>query len=386
MAKNVNEAMTAIADSIRENSEKTLNENISGKLSLSDMPNAINAICRGRYNMGVIETHDKDNGKVLRLANRLVDGEYERAVDIDLIVNTAISDFDSVKESIKNYQVGVPSGTPTSEYGYLIKEACDKAFNDGSSDGYMIGFNEGQGQVYEEIQQPLDSAIEKIQQYAYGGEGDPGYSVLSKITYIDENVLNVYKTGEAEGEGRGQAIGRDNWWIEYQRSCESNGYQFAFSRACWTDNIYTPVIKIVAKADLNHNEMFRNSTVKDVRVAVEFRQSGATYIFSTPTLERIPLLEVDEKVTFTNWFANCTSLTEITMSGAIGNDIDFRYSLLNKSSIQSIVNCLSSTASGKTLTLNESAVIDAFGSLSSQEWLNLINTKSNWKISTILKG
>lgn len=431
MAKTVNEAMTAIADSIRENAEKALGVNISGKLSLDEMPTAINKTCDGVYNMGAVIARDEDNGKVLRLANRLVDGEYERAVEIDSVVDSAISDFDGVKGAIKDYQVDVPSGTPTSEYGYLVKEACEKAAGATLEESFNMGVNAGREEVYEEIQQPLDSAIEKIQQYAYGGEGEPGSSAASRVSYVDNNIPNVYNSGFDDGKTSereefdkamsginlslentvnivneyidseevpgtpwekieylntkvpsvyeaGSKNGLYAWWLKFQQSKESYGYRNAFWGAGWVDDIYNPVIDIVANSGKNHNEMFRGTGITDIKVAVDFKQSGSTYVFGSSYIKKIPHLKVIESVTYVNWFTGGTALEEITMSGVIGNDINFQDSPLNKASIQSVIGCLSSTASGKTSTFKKSAVESAF---KTEEWNELIKRNLNWNFS-----
>lgn len=92
-----------------------------------------------------------------------------------------------------------------------------------------------------------------------------------------------------------------------------------------------------------------------------------------------------------NAFRNCQSLTTISFEGDIGLDIDFQWStLLSRASIESIITHLSSNVSGKTLTLSKTAVENAFNiSLVDaetgwfvgdgiEEWLALIEPKSNW--------
>lgn len=413
MAKTVNEAMTAIADSIRENAEKALGVNISGKLSLDEMPTAINKTCNGVYNMSAVITRDEDRGKVLRLANRLVDGEYERVVEIDSVVDTAISDFDGVKGAIKDYQVDVPSGTPTSEYGYLVKEACEKAAGTASEEAYNMGVDVGQAKVYEEVIEPLDEAVSKTLEYARLEGSDTGASLREKITFINNNIPNVYNTGVDDGKvgaweecdkaiskidsnlentvnivneyidseevpgspwekieylnknvpsvyETGSKNGIYAWWLKFQELRELRGYQYAFRNNTWTDDIYEPVMPINAVSGQNHNDMFRNTWITDTKVPIYFKHVGATQVFNSDSLQTIRLLDVNEAVTYVNWFSGCTALININMSGVIGNDIEFRSSPLNKSSIQSIVNCLSSTVSGKTLTLNKMAVNSAF--------------------------
>jgi hypothetical protein len=51
---------------------------------------------------------------------------------------------------------------------------------------------------------------------------------------------------------------------------------------------------------------------------------------------------------------------------------------LSKASITSIINCLSSTTSGLSITLSKTAVDNAF---TAEEWAALENTKHNWTIA-----
>lgn len=112
-----------------------------------------------------------------------------------------------------------------------------------------------------------------------------------------------------------------------------------------------------------------------------------------------PNLKYVEKITFrddgTQTFLattfNCSGLEEIRFEGVIGNDITFQScTLLSKESISSIMNVLSTTTSGKILSLSKTAVNNAFetsddagdGS-TSNEWNTLVATKNNWTITLI---
>jgi hypothetical protein len=95
-------------------------------------------------------------------------------------------------------------------------------------------------------------------------------------------------------------------------------------------------------------------------------------------------------VTYINTFQNCSALEEIRFDGVIGSNINFQWSTkLSKASITSIINALSTTTSGLTVTLSKTAVDVAFydeadgGRLGSetQEWKTLARSKSNWTIS-----
>ena len=108
---------------------------------------------------------------------------------------------------------------------------------------------------------------------------------------------------------------------------------------------------------------------------------------------RIQKLGVVANQGFTNTFNNCRSLTEIRFDGEIGQGgLDLHWSTkLSKESIESIIDALSDTTSGLSITLSMAAVDNAFydpdgedviGSTSSA-WAWLLDTKPNWTISLV---
>ena len=75
---------------------------------------------------------------------------------------------------------------------------------------------------------------------------------------------------------------------------------------------------------------------------------------------------------------------KFTEDSVVAANITFNYNRsLNKDSITSIINALSPTASGKTVTFSKTAVQNAFGTDydSSTEWITFKNSKSNWTIT-----
>ena len=113
--------------------------------------------------------------------------------------------------------------------------------------------------------------------------------------------------------------------------------------------------------------------------------------FDSSKIETIEKLIVGEKNTFTKTFDNCAELINIVMEGTIASSVSFPHSnKLSKNSIVSILNTLSSTVTGQTLTLNSEAVNTAFetsfgvadGS-SSEEWTSLVASKTNWTITLV---
>ena len=107
------------------------------------------------------------------------------------------------------------------------------------------------------------------------------------------------------------------------------------------------------------------------------------YTFYGSAVETIDKLTVNEGIQYTATFGECYNLKNIVLGGTIGNNIDFQWSTkLTKVSITSIINALSATASGKTLTLSEAAVISAFGNLD-DEWTTVMSGKDNWTICLV---
>lgn len=108
-------------------------------------------------------------------------------------------------------------------------------------------------------------------------------------------------------------------------------------------------------------------------------------------LRRIERLICSENTTFDNTsFQYSSAFTYIGFEGVIAkNGLNVSWSTkLDKESHVKLVNTLSSTTSGLSVTVSQTAVNKAFetsegandGS-TSQEWLNLIATKNNWTIS-----
>ena len=109
-------------------------------------------------------------------------------------------------------------------------------------------------------------------------------------------------------------------------------------------------------------------------------------------LTTIPQLDTSNGTNFSNMFYSCSALTNLTIAGSINTSgMNLKSATkLSKSSITSVVNALSASASGKSITFSKTAVNNAFEISSgaadgstSDEWLNLIATKSNWTISLI---
>lgn len=206
-------------------------------------------------------------------------------------------------------------------------------------------------------------------------------------------------------------------WDSIQQNGQRTDYSYAFRNESFTTETFKPKYDI---CPTNAREMFRSNSgiieeISEKALGVKFDTSqctdmrnmfysdkvkkvgtlstlgltnGAAYelqqVFSYNTtiteIEKL-ILKEDGSQSFTDTFLWCSKLKEIRFEGVIGQNISFSYCPLSRESLIDIIDHLSSTASGKTLTLKSSAVTDAFGSTEDSSWLDLIAMKSNWTIT-----
>ena len=198
-----------------------------------------------------------------------------------------------------------------------------------------------------------------------------------------------------------------------------------FSGPSWTNETYTPTKDL--KNIFNASNMYNNchvtgsleeihqrcGVILDLSMSVGFNGcfayskisgvgevncardgfdvSANTMFANAKNLTRIAKLIVGKRTQYSNTFLGCIALTDLTVEGEIvGSYFDVSWSPLSKASLTSVVNALSSTTTGLTVTLRLDAVKKAFETSegandgdASDEWLQLIATKPNWTINTI---
>ena len=244
-------------------------------------------------------------------------------------------------------------------------------------------------------------------------------SIAEKLTEVAENVPKVYEAGKKAEY--------DEFWDKYQNNGNLIDYRYVFSGNGWSAEVFRPKYDIKPKLASNMFQLFDiaksslpldlTERLKDLGVVLDLSAvtgSNTTGIFAYANISRVPIIDhrnanmnqtfyqnsvvttidgimTSENVTYSNnVFQNCTSLVNLEIQGTIGqNGFNVQWSTkLSKASIISIINALSTTTTGLTLTLSKTAVNNAFETseglgdgTTSQEWLNLIATKSNWTIS-----
>jgi hypothetical protein len=223
-------------------------------------------------------------------------------------------------------------------------------------------------------------------------------SIAEKFKTIAENVQKVFNAGKKAEY--------DAFWdgaIPDRTYYMDSTYRFA--GRCWNDETFKPPFKITMWG--NCNGCFYNSRMTDIMPYVEFesyitslsqafqnsRVKAIPYInasnisslassFSSANIESIIGLTVAASTRFSGAFGGASGLKHVIFDGTIGqNGLNLQWStLLDKESITSIINTLSATTSGLSVTLSATAVNNAF---SADEWATLIATKPNWTISLV---
>lgn len=226
--------------------------------------------------------------------------------------------------------------------------------------------------------------------------------------------------GVADVYDAGKQAEYDMFWGEF---LGAGSWQYRFAGRGWNDVTFKPPQNRKIKPD-SAAYMFRMSFITDLKGILESRNTtidfsantNFTEIFAYAKITRIPeinasagtslanmftycpvktidklILNSNGTQTFSSTFASCSSLANITIEGVIGQSISFSASPLTKDSITSVVNALSSTVSGKTLTLKKTAVNNAFGIDvddettwgEGTEFYELRHLKDNWTFSYV---
>lgn len=207
-------------------------------------------------------------------------------------------------------------------------------------------------------------------------------TTAEKLTTIAENQQKVYDAGYADGVEAGAKSEYDRFWDEFQNKGGMASYYWAFFGDRFTDATYNPKYDIVCSygSTVDGAAMFYSSPITDTKVAIFAWHSLDQAFRSAKSLKTIRRLDVREQTkTMSNTFYQCEALENLTMTGTLVASVDLSYSpLLTKESILSVINTMSATATGQTVTFNQTAVNNAF---TTSEWNALKATKTNWTIA-----
>lgn len=269
-------------------------------------------------------------------------------------------------------------------------------------------------------------------------------SVKEKMTTIADAIRA--KTGESEPlslDGMAQGVDKvfaageqseyDRFWDAFQSNGARDHYEGCFRYEFWNADNFRPKYDMVPSTcaamfdrfggacdtatdvayDLaemldecgvvldtskatNFNNMCYYSSLKRVPL-IDMRGCSGTIIGifalarKLETIDKL-ILKEDGSQVFQNIFQTANELKHMIVEGTIGTNgfyLGQSYHL-SKDSITSVINALSSTASGLSVTLSRPAVRTAFETsagaddgLTSTEWTALANTKFNWTINLV---
>lgn len=230
---------------------------------------------------------------------------------------------------------------------------------------------------------------------------------------ITERILRA-KADYDEVYDAGKQAEYDRFWDGYQDYGNRKDYGYAFYGVGWTDETYKP--NYIPKPTKASN-MYRSSLIKcseEEPLEVDFSNStDVSYAFyysrfvaigvldcrnapningllaANQYLKKVEniILKDDGSQALDYVFSDAYGLIDIRFEGVIGKTFTMAQCLkLNKESFVSVINVLSTTTSGLTVTFNKTAVNTAFGINvddpttypEGSEFYELRNSKSNW--------
>lgn len=208
----------------------------------------------------------------------------------------------------------------------------------------------------------------------------------------------------------------DEWsliWDSLQNGGKRTNYDYFCNLASFNVDSFKPKYDMKPTSAMS---MFRTRNMKEdlsellsnLGVKIDFRNcTNVTYLFYDSPFIRVPeinttsanslfylfklsqietidklILKSDGSQTLTGVLSDMKKLENVIVEGTIGqNGFDVGAStLLSGASIESIINALSSTTSGLTVTISKTAKENAF---TDEEWQTLIATKPNWTIALV---
>lgn len=210
-------------------------------------------------------------------------------------------------------------------------------------------------------------------------------NIADKLVTIAENEQKVYDAGKKAQY--------DLFWDTIQNKGGIRDHTYLFYN--FPGELFNPKYNFRATYSTTNTlgYAFAMSTITDM-----VKNTDCTNLYGTlnytwyqcKNLVNARTLIVVDRFDYSYAFYNCIELVEIRFSGTIGkNGLSFAQSTkLSKASIESVINTLSVTTSGLTVTFSKTAVNKAFETSSgandgstSTEWTTLRNSKSNWTIS-----
>lgn len=265
-------------------------------------------------------------------------------------VDQANADFQAIKGAIVASGVEVADGTKTADYASKVTEVYE-AGKQSQYDAFWDAF------------QVNGTRVNYERAFANGWDEksfDPKYSMKpTAAAYMFSN--NVAQVDLRE------LLNRRGITLDFSGIGNNIGYAFS---SC----------KLTALPAIDLTSI----TAGDYRTAGIFGWTNNLH-----TIDKI-IIKDDGSTPFNAWFDAASALVEVRFEGVIGQSgLRFSQSTkLSKASITDVMEHLSTTTSGLTVTFSTTAVNTAFETAdgaadgsTSEAWLALVNSRPNWTIS-----
>lgn len=234
-------------------------------------------------------------------------------------------------------------------------------------------------------------------------------SIAEKLTTVAENVPKVYEAGKKSEY--------DDFWDSYQNNGKRTNYSYAFGGEGWKNKTFKPKYPItvvngkyafsMAYMDDWENVVLDTSNMTDASFMFQsfygsnlpvidmckLSSSYTTqYMFGTSvTLVTIEKLIVSESTPYHSaMFTGTKNLQNVIFEGTIAKSgLDLSpCTKLSGESIVSVIEALSGTKSGLTVTLSQTAVDNMAFPITGNNgtynsWTDLEQSKTNWTISLV---
>lgn len=214
-------------------------------------------------------------------------------------------------------------------------------------------------------------------------------NTADKLKKIAENEAIVAESNQRLFECvNGGTVDAKSWydafWDGFQDNGNRTGYAQTFYNSGWNENTYNPKYDIVCVG--NNYGMFGSSRITDTKKTINISSATNTdHLFGyCKLLKTIRKLVVSENTPYgANTFRDCLELVNMIIEGTIGqNGFDIHWSTkLSADSLKSIINALSTTTTGLTITLPTTAQTNYEAVYGSGSWNVLTATRSNWTIA-----
>lgn len=246
-------------------------------------------------------------------------------------------------------------------------------------------------------------------------------SLTSNIARAKTDYDEVYEAGKQAQY--------DEFWDAFQQNGNRTDYKYGFAGKGWSAKTFYPKYDMTVSNTLGMFQEFGSSETSPLNLRERLEECGVRIFIATTGqmgntfyaayITEIPELDLSAISSLNGTFGNCSSLqtvsfrlsddgrayaqssaftgcnrlVNLTITGGVlaKSGLDLSWSKeLSKASIQNIVEHLSTTSSGQSVTFSLTAVNNAFETSSgaangstSTEWANLIATRSNWTINLL---